>query len=146
MHYQWTVPVLRFNPAIRENTGNMITIPTKAAELLKKSGYSKGFRLNLMLQDYSPQEEIFMHRTSRNSEALKLLNIEIELNKYSQTEYNKKLYTKDYMLASRFSFTAVRDPSYWGLWFKSGTFLNYTGISDAVLDGLLMEQGKHSQC
>ena len=111
--------------------------PDKAARLLADAGYPNGFEVVLAFTDNSPAEEevcIIIRK------ALKELKIDVRLSKMPVADFNEKLYRKEHLFASRFTFTAVRDPSYWGLWFKSKTFLNYQDLCDPELDRLLDEQ------
>ena len=111
--------------------------PDTAARLLVEAGYPKGFEVGLFFTDNSPAEEevcVIMRK------ALKKIKVDVKLRKLSVASFNRILYRKKHLFASRLDFPAVRDPTYWGLWFKSHTFLNYQDLRDAELDNLLDEQ------
>jgi ABC-type transport system substrate-binding protein len=111
--------------------------PDKAAALLAEAGYENGFDVDLAYSDNSPAEEM---ACKLYKESLEEINIRITLKKMTVPDFNKKLYLKEHRFASKFTFTVVRDPAYWGLWYKSGTFLNYQDLRDAELDNLLTQQ------
>jgi peptide/nickel transport system substrate-binding protein len=113
--------------------------PDKGMALLAEAGYKKGFDIDLAYTDNSPAEELTCRLLQ---DVLKTLNIRVKLQKLTVTEFNRKLYRKEHCLASKFTFTVVRDPAYWGLWYKSGTFLNYQDLRDTELDDLLTLQSR----
>jgi peptide/nickel transport system substrate-binding protein len=113
--------------------------PDKAAQLLHDAGYPKGFSVELAYTDSSPAEEEVCLIIQ---DSLSKLGIEIKLNKLPLSVFNEKLYKKEHLFASKFTFTAVRDPSYWALWYKSNTILNYHDLQDTELDRLIDKQSK----
>jgi len=134
-----TSPCSPLQPGFTDQYWKYTFDPDKAAALLAEAGYDNGFDIQLAYSDNSPAEEL---ACKLYQEALQAINVRGKLQKMTVPEFNRKLYLKEHRFASKFTFTVVRDPAYWGLWYRSGTFLNYQDLRDTELDQLLTQQSR----
>jgi len=113
--------------------------PDRASRLLAEAGYADGFDVDLAYSDNSPAEEAVCALLQKSLMAIK---VRVRLYKLTVATFNERLYRKEHLFASKLTFTAVRDPAYWGLWYRTGTFLNYQDLRDSELDELLEQQSR----